>query len=268
MKVDNVNKIVYVRQSWLNDMAICPERARLGIVRPEFRTGSDATIIGTAIHAGIESVLDGRSSEFGDMLQVVANEYETLETTNYKKTNIDEAKIPEYLEAMSLAFYNDILPQVELGGKVEHYFKVPLGITVQDYAVWLEGTMDYIAPSGLIWDWKTSSRAYYIKDKQKSAIQPTVYGYAAQYEGLASGPVTNFNYGVMVRNSPSKSQVASITRTQGHYDWLKYFVRGAVGSCLKVGTDSEWFMNDSSTLCSSSWCSYWSICKGAFNTND
>jgi hypothetical protein len=268
MKVDNVNKIVYVRQSWLNDMAICAERARLGIVRPEFRTGSDATIIGTAIHAGIESVLDGRSPDIDGMLEVVNNEYETLETTNYKKTNIDEAKIPEYLEAMSLAFYNDILPQVELGGKVEHYFKVPLGITVQDYAVWLEGTMDYIAPSGLIWDWKTSSRAYYIKDKQKSAIQPTVYGYAAQYEGLASGPVTNFNYGVMVRNSPSKSQIASVTRTQGHYDWLKYFVRGAVGSCLKVGTDSEWFMNDSSTLCSSSWCSYWSICKGAFNTND
>ena len=198
MKIDNVNKIVYVRQSWLNDMAICPERARLGITRPEFRTGSDATIIGTAIHAGIESVLDGRSPDVDGMLEVVNNEYETLETTNYKKTNIDEAKIPEYLEAMSLAFYNDILPQVELGGKVEHYFKVPLGITVQDYAVWLEGTMDYITPSGLIWDWKTSSRAYYIKDKQKSAIQPTVYGYAAQYEGLASGPVTNFNYGVMV----------------------------------------------------------------------
>jgi hypothetical protein len=187
MKVDNVNKIVYVRQSWLNDMAICPERARLGIVRPEFRTGSDATIIGTAIHAGIESVLDGRSPDIAGMLEVVNNEYETLEQTNYKKTNIDEAKIPEYLEAMSLAFYDDILPKVELGGKVEHYFKVPLGITVQDYAVWLEGTMDYITPSGLIWDWKTSSRAYYIKDKQKSAIQPTVYGYAAQYEGLSNG---------------------------------------------------------------------------------
>ena len=268
MKIDNVNKIVYVRQSWLNDMVICPERARLGIIRPEFRSGSDATIIGTAVHAGIESVLDGKSSEFGDMLKVVSTEYDQLAALPHKVTNIDQEKIPEYLEAMSLAFYDDILPKVELGGKVEHYFKVPLGITIQDYAVWLEGTMDYISPSGLIWDWKTSSRAYYIKDKQKSAIQPTVYGYAAKYEGLANGDITEFNYGIMVRSNPSKSQIGHITRTEGHYNWLKYFVRGAVGSCLKVGTDSEWFMNDSSTLCSSSWCSYWSICKGAFNTND
>ena len=180
MKIDNVNKIVYVRQSWLNDMVICPERARLGLVRPDFRTGSDATIIGTAIHAGIESVLDGKSSDYGQMLNVVGDNFDILKQTNYKKTNINEDMIPEYLEAMSLAFYDDILPKVELGGKVEHYFKVPLGITIQDYAVWLEGTMDYIAPSGLIWDWKTSSRAYYINDKQKSDIQPTVYGYAAK----------------------------------------------------------------------------------------
>ena len=268
MKIDNVNKIVYVRQSWLNDMVICPERARLGITRPEFRTGSDATIMGTSIHTGVEAVLNGTAGNFDEMLQSVTNNFDELQKTGYKKTNIDETKIPDYLRSMSSAFYEEILPQVELGGKVEHYFKVPLGITVQDYSVWLEGTMDYIAPSGLIWDWKTSSRAYYIKDKQKSAIQPTVYGYAAKYEGLANGDVTDFNYGIMVRSNPSKSQIGHITRTEGHYNWLKYFVRGAVGSCLKVGTDSEWFMNDSSTLCSSSWCSYWSICKGAFNTND
>ena len=88
MKIDNVNKIVYVRQSWLNDMVICPERARLGIVRPDFRTGSDATIIGTAIHAGIESVLDGKSSDYGQMLNVVGDNFDILKQTNYKKTNI------------------------------------------------------------------------------------------------------------------------------------------------------------------------------------
>lgn len=265
MKIDNVNKIVYVRQSWLNDMVICPERARLGITRPEFRTGSDATIMGTSIHTGIEAVLNGTAGNFDEMLQSVTNNFDELQKTGYKKTNIDETKIPDYLRSMSSAFYEEILPQVELGGKVEHYFKVPLGITVQDYSVWLEGTMDYITPSGLIWDWKTSSRAYYIKDKQKSAIQPTVYGYAAVKEGLSSGEVTHFNYGVMVRTEAVKSQIAPITRTENHYNWLKYFVRGAVGSSIRVGAESEWFMNDSSTLCSSSWCSYWSICKGAFN---
>jgi hypothetical protein len=101
MRVDKLNKVVYVRQSWLGDMAICPERARLGVVRPEFRSGSDATIIGTAIHTGIEAVLNGTTSEFADMLEVVANDYESLETTNYKKTNIVQEEIPQYLESMS-----------------------------------------------------------------------------------------------------------------------------------------------------------------------
>jgi hypothetical protein len=245
-------------------MAICPERARLGHVRPDLRTGSDATIIGTALHAGIESVLDNRSKEFGDMLEVVANEYETLEKTNYKKTNIDEEKIPAYLESMSLAFYNNILPNVELGGSVEHYFQAPLGIEIDGYGIWLEGTMDYITPSGVIWDWKTSSRTYNIKDKQKSAVQPTVYADAAVQLGLCPDYPVQFRYGIMVRTETPKHQIATVERTEQHGLWLRHLVRGAVTSALKTGYDDNWFMNDSSTLCSQAWCSYWEICKGAW----
>lgn len=264
MKIDETQKRIYVRQSWLGDMAICPERARLGHVRPDLRTGSDATIIGTSLHAGIESVLDNRSKEFGDMLEVVANEYETLEKTNYKKTNIDEEKIPAYLESMSLAFYNNILPNVELGGSVEHYFQAPLGIEINGYGIWLEGTMDYITPSGVIWDWKTSSRTYNIKDKQKSAVQPTVYADAAVQLGLCPDYPVQFRYGIMVRTETPKHQIATVERTEQHGLWLRHLVRGAVTSALKTGYDDNWFMNDSSTLCSQAWCSYWEICKGAW----
>jgi len=264
MKIVEKEKRIYVRQSWLGDMAICPERARLGHVRPDLRTGSDATIIGTALHAGIESVLDNRSKEFGDMLEVVANEYETLEKTNYKKTNIDEEKIPAYLESMSLAFYNNILPHVEQGGEVEKYFQAPLGIDINGYGVWLEGTMDYITPSGVIWDWKTSSRTYNIKEKQKSAVQPTVYAEAAVQLGLCPDYPVQFKYGVMVRTETPKHQIAVVERTQQHGLWLRHLVRGAVTSALKTGYEDNWFMNDSSTLCSQAWCSYWDICKGAW----
>jgi len=264
MKIVEKEKRIYVRQSWLGDMAICPERARLGHVRPDLRTGSDATIIGTALHAGIESVLDNRSKEFGDMLEVVANEYETLEKTNYKKTNIDEEKIPAYLESMSLAFYNNILPHVEQGGEVEKYFQAPLGIEINGYGVWLEGTMDYITPSGVIWDWKTSSRTYNIKEKQKSAVQPTVYAEAAVQLGLCPDYPVQFKYGVMVRTETPKHQIAVVERTQQHGLWLRHLVRGAVTSALKTGYEDNWFMNDSSTLCSQAWCSYWDICKGAW----
>jgi hypothetical protein len=264
MRIDRVNQIIYVRQSWLNDMAICPERARMGQVRPEFRTGSDATIIGTALHAGIESVLDGRSSEIANMLEVVNNEYESLKTTNYKTTNIDPDKIPSYLESMSLAFYDGILPHVVQGGKVEHKFSSPLGFTINGYAVYVEGTMDYVDPNGVIWDWKTASRQYNIKEKQKSSIQASVYADACVVQGLSFSYPVDFRYGVMVRTEKPKSQIVSIVRTAAHGQWLRQFIKGAVNTALNSGYENNWLMNDSSALCSESWCSYWSICKGAF----
>jgi hypothetical protein len=265
MRVDELNKVVYVRQSWLGDMAICPERARLGIVRPEFRTGSDATIIGTAIHTGIESVLNGTSSNFLDMLDVVANDYESLETTNYKKSNINQEEIPQYLESMSKAFYDSILPKVKLGGKTEHPFKVPLGIDVNGYSVWLEGTMDYIDEDGVVWDWKTAKRSYSQSSKQKSAIQPTVYTYAVSHD---TDIEPKFNYGVMVRQLDPKAQIVPIYRGAEHWNWLKHHVRGAVNVALRTGVDNQWITNDESALCSEQWCSFWSVCKGAFNCHD
>ena len=262
MKIDEENKIIYVRQSWLGDLAICPERARLGQVKPEFRTGSDATIIGTSIHTGIESVLKGESSNFDEMLQSVTADFDELQKTNYKVTNINQEKIPDYLRSMSLAFYDGILPSVTVGGKVELFFRESLGIKVDGYDIFLEGTMDYIDPDGVIWDWKTSSRTYYQKDKQKSAIQPTVYTTAACSLGYEN---PTFNYGVMVRQETPKSQIVPIVRGEAHTEWLKYFVSGAVTTALRIGDKDVWLMNDSSALCSGNWCSFWSICKGAYN---
>jgi hypothetical protein len=201
------------------------------------------------------------------MLKSVQTEYEMLEHTNYKKTNIDPDKIPAYLESMSLAFYDGILPHVEQGGKVEHKFSSSLGFTINGYAVYVEGTMDYVSPSGVIWDWKTASRQYNIKEKQKSNIQASVYADACVSLGLSPNYPVDFRFGVMVRQEKPKSQIVSIVRTEAHGQWLRQYIRGAVNTAMNNGYENNWIMNDSSALCSESWCSYWSICKGAFVRN-
>ena len=63
MRIENdngtsVNRI-YVRQSWLGDALMCPERARLGSLHPELRRENDSAMMGTAVHVGIEAVLNG-----------------------------------------------------------------------------------------------------------------------------------------------------------------------------------------------------------------
>ena len=264
MRIDEENKRIYVRQSWLGDMTICAERARLGITRPEFRSGSDATIIGTAMHTGIEAVLNSNGEmSYEDMMTVAKDDYAHLASLPHKVTNIDPNSIMDSMAGMGEAFYSGILPQVTLGGKTEFKFSVPLLVTYEDYSIYLEGTMDYIDPNGTIWDWKTASRVYYGKDKQKSAIQPTAYAYAAQYLALAGDDV-EFNYGVMVRQATPKHQVVPIYRNLSHADWLQYYVQATVSSTMSMGISKPWLLNDSSALCSENWCSFWSICKGAF----
>ena len=88
------------------------------------------------------------------------------------------------------------------GGLVEVDFAVPL-FESRDRTVGIKGTIDYAAPDGTLYDWKTTSKKYDQRDKQKAAIQPTVYATAAMHGALPSEyryeyPI-RFHYGVMVR---------------------------------------------------------------------
>ena len=117
--------------------------------------------------------------------------------------------------------------------------------------------------NSVIWDWKTSSRAYNESEKQKKAHQPTVYCAAAVSTGLAEGTEQTFRFGVMVRQQSPKSQVVEVTRTRAHYDFLHRQAKAAVDQAVISSGQRDWFMNDQHVLCSSTWCDYWSICKGS-----
>jgi len=72
----------------------------------------------------------------------------------------------------------------------------------------------------------------------------------------------------MIRQLDPKAQIVPIYRGAEHWNWLKHHVRGAVTMALRTGVDNQWITNDESALCSESWCSFWSVCKGAFNCHD
>lgn len=85
MRIDEEAKRIYVRQSWLGDMTICAERGRLGITRPEFRSSSDATIIGTAMHTGIEAVLNSNGEmSYEDMMTIAKDDYAHLASSHIR----------------------------------------------------------------------------------------------------------------------------------------------------------------------------------------
>lgn len=264
MRFDTTTRRVYVRQSWLNDLVICPERARLGIEYPQMRSSSDATIMGTAVHTGIELLLQGGSEE--DMRRGAHEHFADLATKPFNITSIDPEQYTELIDSMLTAYIADVLPSVQLGGQTEHRFSVPLGMVVKwgydEWEVYVEGTMDYVQPNGTVWDWKTANRKYSIKDKQSQSVQATVYAHAVVASGLAQYPAS-FRYGIMIRAVKPQAQIVDLVRNESHASWLRHTVEPAVQLALSVGMDKGWVTNDTSALCSEKWCSFWSICKGA-----
>lgn len=256
----------WVRQSWLNDVMICPERARLGIQLPDWRQASDATHIGTAVHRGIEHILLGYE---GDPTATASRELERLMTEETYRVNSTNGpgEMREYVKTLMDTFRRDILPSVTPGGKVEQTFGVPLTSFDDPWSekpveIWLGGTIDYVDPNGVIWDWKTAARRYSQGEKQRQSIQATAYAYACAQNGWSTMPV-RFNYGVMTRTSKSAGQIVPVVRTQQHVDWFTMQVQSLVQSFATIGTDRPWVANDQHGLCSEKWCPYWSICKGS-----
>lgn len=261
--------IVWVRQSWLNDAMLCPERARLGVLKPEWRSGSDATILGTAVHTAIEHVLRG-ACDISDMKDAFADGLEEAiqKEPNFKFNSMNSTHDMEnFGMVMCDSFARDILPYVQPGGEVEKTFATHLNtVTTPDgrtVRIMLAGTMDYIQPDGTVWDWKTSARKYSQGEKQRQSIQASVYCYAVVNNGWASGYPARFNYGVMTRTTNSVGQIVPVVRTESHARWLQSQVTNVVLSGLAVGMENPWFANDQNNLCSSKWCNFWSICKGS-----
>lgn len=270
MRIDEENKRVYVRQSWLGDAMLCQERGRRMMVSPEFRTTNDSAVMGTAVHAGIEAVLTNKIDARDAHHVSVAKLNHIKETENVKVTNTDPSSWEDLVRSMTNAWVSGVLPEVPLGGKSEHKFEYFSNTNVNGYSLWFEGTMDYMHDTGL-WDWKTAARKYSLLEKQTQSIQASIYaGYA-----LSTGDVSldaegnvDFTFGVMIRNMKGESQLVRIKRSSAHVMWVTEqattLVRLALAMREDDGFNKPWLKNDQHFLCSARWCPWWSVCKGVF----
>lgn len=268
MKYDKQANRVYVRQSWLGTYLTCPQRSRYELTMPSMRRGSDATAIGTGVHTAIEQyILNDGNMELVDMIiagrSAVSAE---LEDPTIRRTEIsqDVDYMFDCVDAMISGWHSDIRPAVTLGGLVEHKFQAPLNVNANGTELWLEGTMDYVAPDGVIWDWKTAGRSYSAKEKQKQSHQASCYVAAARILGLVDNgdDPTLFRFGVMLRQTTPKAQIVTVSRDKHQVEWLRRQVASVASSVMMLPTEMDWAMNDQHNLCSAKWCDYWTVCKG------
>jgi PD-(D/E)XK nuclease superfamily len=260
---------IWFRQSWLETAMRCNERGRLALVKPEFDSAiGDTALIGTAAHAAIAEVLtanDGVSNEIGPRARhhalALCDEHEVYWTKWTLPTHL-----ADHASRCAEAWAREIMPCVRPGGLVEVDFTVPL-FESRGRTIGIKGTIDYASPDGTLWDWKTASKKYEQREKQRVAIQPTVYATAAMHGVLGDTPYRypiRFHYGVMVRgDARATTQIVDVQRSHAHEAWLLDHLNTYVDLADALGVFRSWPRNEDHYLCNETWCPWWSICKGA-----
>ena len=248
-------------QSWIGTFFNCPEQARHEMNNSLPRKETDATAIGTAMHAGIETVLrDGLELTDGEIVAIEKFE-ELAERPEFEWVQIKTHKTAvETVQRVYWSWANEILPHLPDPIAVEQQFDLPFFET-EKFVVRLKGTMDFVGntPEGPeVWDWKTAGRPWETYETRWK-IQPTIYSWALAQE-YGQDRVYDFVYAIMIK-SKQDVQVISTERDSKHWDWLKMQLSSIIP--LIEAELPHWPMRDQHSLCSPRWCTVYDICRGA-----
>lgn len=266
-QLPNGDARVYVRQSWLKDAIMCPERGRFAM-HPETSTWSrpnELTAIGTAVHASIERHLSVPDAQ--DCVEYGINVFDEIANGDMRWNKYNESQCKHYISSLFGTWINYIKPEIRgevLGVERKFDFFLHHDVTPQGKNIYIhgEGTIDLVTDQQL-WDWKTASRKYNEKEKQATDIQSTMYVAAAQAMGYVTELPATFSFGVLVRGGAT--QKVDVTRTTADLAWLKRLIIPYARQACSEGIEMPWAANDTHYLCNSTWCPYWSVCRGAYS---
>lgn len=260
---DDGRKQYVLRQSWLNTFFNCPELGRRVAFDGLVDSGSDATAIGTALHAGAEHHLLTGASLAECVLVAQAAFMECVAEPGFKWVQVkSEVTALNYVRVCLEAWFHDVLPRLGAPVAIEHRFKIPLYETI-DYDVLLSGAIDYVDDNGIIWDWKTANDAdKYGKRKEwehkRWSIQPTTYTMAWHHE---TGEYAPFIFAACLKGAERKpAQFVEIHRDETHWAWLLDQIPPIVA--LVESDMPQWPLRDQHVLCSPKFCPAWDDCKG------
>ncbi len=248
-----------LRQSMLSGMQTCAERTRWQYVVGLPHEHTDATALGTAVHAAIEMhYLEGLDlSEMQDCALAWLDSHEWREVKHRPET------IEKYALIASELWWHEI--RTKLDGPVlpEEGFNLQFHED-DERIIRLSGTMDAVdCADASIWDWKVVSQPYKPWEKQRWSVQASTYSWAARelyrLEGEDDFELRPFVYAIIIPSQHS-TQLVPVRRDEGHINWLRKQCVN-LAKLIEAGLD-EWPMNDGSALCSSKWCPAWEMCKG------
>lgn len=251
---------ITVSQSWLNTFMSCPELARQEMVGVIPEKHSPESLLGIAVHAGIEALLTGHDYHVAQEIVTAHTETITVPTDHkWSKVKINDLGL-DCLDVWATGVKKDdpgLRSQIKgdiIG--VEQRFSRPV-VETDKFTVTLQGTTDLVTSQGL-WDWKCSAKKWQAWETQRYNIQSAAY-----VLGLYGVPSASdrfmFRFGI-INPDALRTSVVEVSRTKAHIDALVDQIH-SIG--VMVAADLErWPLVGQDWRCSSKWCPAWNQCRG------
>lgn len=275
MKLEHIDahtiKVTF-RQSSLNTLLMCPERARRDMVADvhEDDTNEDAAV-GTCLHAGVEAIIKGECTWSGGMVVAMQALHGLYEAGHFEWDRLSFEHARKYYTWWFKQFNTQICEPRELRERYEaglvlleypfEFHSHNLNYGSRTVEVWFGGRIDCIDLGNLVTtDWKTAGRTYNEAERERWAVQPIVYSEAVARN---FGHRPKFEYVVFPKVFTAKPlQVFGFTPKPKAFGWVASMVDPIVDMLLSDMV--SWPLNDQHWLCSKKWCPHWDTCKGMF----
>lgn len=258
------------RQSWLGTFYDCPELARRQMTGVAVRTENDAASVGTALHGAIEEAINHKiatGQNWGPLSVVEAwhDQWDALlEQYDVQFVKRGPKGAVAYGERCAERFADLVLPELRPWATEVGFGPIELA---RDHDtgrfLTVTGTVDYLDERWPV-DWKTASRPYEPWEKQRWAIQPTVYTTALREHlrgGDYPGDLEAWQYIVFPDGNKTPVQWVPVQRTP---EWDPWLVTQMWGIADMIDANmATWPMRDQHALCSPKWCGeFFRGCKG------
>lgn len=264
MPFDPPEDRIVLRQSWLNELGMCPERARQNREGLSKSTESSNTMIGTAVHAGIEyclqTVIDTGTPETLDDTVGFATQHWFDNESKIVRWNHKTDKALDIIRNNATAWWNEVREELRPVA-VEYEFELPL---VVDHSpqIWLKGTIDLIQEFPLpITDWKNPGRkpndAW---EKKRWSVQAAAYTWAvASMADQGFGEALLFEFVYLVNGEVHRTLV-----DYGPAEWASLVALARSAGTLIAADLPVWPLQMTGWHCSPKWCASWSTCRGRY----
>jgi len=256
---------IILRQSWLGSLAMCPERARQDMLGISQSTESTSTMIGSAVHHGIEMCLQsyidtGEHTNRDDMIAESLGYWQNNAHEIVRWNHKNEEECVEIIELNSAVWWDEV--RLGLNPKaVEYKFDIPLVVDHKP-EIWLRGSIDLLQhhPAPIV-DWKNPGRKPHDDwEKRRWSVQAAAYTFAVA--SMADGGINEpmqFEFVHLVKGKVHKNLVEC-----GPAEWASLVALARSAGTLITADLPVWPLQMSGWHCSPKWCGAWSTCRGRF----